>query len=37
MHDFDLSLDMDLLGVNRVQIDCFTKTVTIQGECGNIE
>ena len=31
LYDFDLILGMDWLSKYRAQVDCFTKTVTIQG------
>jgi hypothetical protein len=31
LYDFDLILGMDWLSKHKAQVDCFTKTVTIQG------
>jgi hypothetical protein len=30
LHDFDVILGMDWLSMNKAQMDCFTKTVTLQ-------
>jgi len=32
LYDFDVILGMDWLSKHKVQVDCFTKTVTIQGK-----
>jgi hypothetical protein len=34
LHDFDLILEMDWLNRYRAQVDCFTKTVTLQDVSG---
>jgi hypothetical protein len=34
LHNFDLIFGTDWLGVHRAQIDCFTKMMIIQRECG---
>ena len=34
LHDFDVILGMDWLSMNKAQMDCFTKTVTLQGPNG---
>jgi len=31
LYDFDVILGMDWLSKYKAQVDCFTKTVTIQG------
>ena len=31
LHDFDVILGMDWLGMNKAQMDCFAKTVTLHG------
>jgi hypothetical protein len=31
LYDFDLILSMDWLSQHKAQVDCFTKTVIIQG------
>jgi len=31
LYDFDVILGMDWLSKHKAQVDCFTKTVTIQG------
>ena len=31
LYDFDLILGMDWLSKHKAQVDCFTKTVIIQG------
>jgi hypothetical protein len=34
LHNFDLIFGMDWLGAHRAQMDCFTKMLIIQRECG---
>jgi hypothetical protein len=34
LHDFDVILGMDWLSANKAQMDCFTKTITLQGPDG---